>query len=669
MPQTVISTTGRFQDRGCIECPDGYAYSKDEALGVLETTSKEILEAKMFSWTGPNFEIAQKATVVSKTLNPAASRTRKTVSWADTEAARFYDAKPNREQKTMTREMLQECGPQAFEGDFFDGGSIHCNPPRGPRPLVGKDRTYSDEVITYLEMGPYCISHFRGYEDFAETFQALAASVPGELKDRLTYEKIRRFTEMSTNNVVAKAGELEVARMTSGFFDGEPDSPGTLSWIIDYAETIASQYPSDEAVKVCCSPQLLEYWIRNWAAKNDISIETSLTSIQPDVSGYFSSYYDEKNQFMIHSKRTGRVIKFMTNYTPIYTQWKRTGARQYDWRFQPYWTFRPGDDTLDGEVNGIVRDPSTDYGRPYVRCPDGEVRPTSELILVYADSAFEYETGPSNRALTSLINGGQEMTDIQTLMAGSELRWFTGDSVQIHFLDHMKNPANGQCPSNLDNQWFAARASIGTVIREHNRRAMGAAMVRVPYDFEVNQGVDAIVNPCSAPLAEGRPAPTREVNLCKPEEPAPSAQSGCLKLEHSRIIHQSGSEDIEVSVLVSRVGGTDGEVSLDYAFIDDTAIAGTHYVPDNASGTLVLADGEDEACVNFIASPREIDESGTVPDILSFSINWSNVEGADFCDGTGGTHICLKAACVPADDCEVEAPDGCDSCGDATLVP
>lgn len=624
MPVHDFNKAGKFADRGCVSCGDGSLFSPDQVLGVAETFSKNILSKTLEQWEGPSFPIKNVPTKASMAVQPNAITNRMSVFWPNLERQKWYDPVPTLATKQVTKELIDKSGGiEGLDYNYFEGSGLACNPPMGPRALAGKDAGYSSEVWTTFLLGPICTAKYRVLEDLIMYMSAAEAGIGQAIDVSLQYEKINQFVQMSRKNATAVAGTWQ-PKFTEHVFGEFPDSPGSLEWIIYTASIIGSRFPGMQPVRVCCSVQLLQWWILDFVQRHEgqIQINLDFRDIRGAVRGYNTSFTQE-GEFAMRDARTGRQIIFDTSKTPCYQLLNKRGQYEWERRHQPYFVYREGDDTREGEMNGVMQDPNPHLGDADQIHEDGSV--LAELIMIYADDAFHYEAPPLNP-----FAGKFERGAIMPTIGTTQINWYTGVEVDTYFLQHMTDPTTGQCPNNRAKQWIAGEASTHLVIRENNKYAMGSILVQVP---STSTPLGAAPDKCLA--AAARPAPI-ELSTAQPIPPdhcatapeAPEDVAGCLVPQLILNVYADGSDEKTVKVTIERQGGFDGELEVDYTFVAGTALAGTHYTDD--SGTITFAEGErvKQLEIEILPYLKEDEEDIAV----QFQIVWDG----DLCNPFGG---------------------------------
>lgn len=664
MPVHEFNKVGKFADRGCISCGTGSLFSPDQVLGVAETFSKNILSKTMENWEGPRFAIKDVPTKASMSVQPNALSNRMAVFWPNLERQRWYDPVPTLEAKKVTKELInQSGGVDQLDYNHFEGSGLACSPPLGPRPLAGKDAAYATEVWTSFSLGPICTAKFRVLEDLIMYMMAAEQGISQAIDVATQYEKINQFVQMSRRNVSAVAGTWET-KFGEHQFTEFPDSPGSLEWVIYAAGQIGARYAGMEPVRVCCSVQVLQFWIEDFAKRKNCTINLEFHQIKSQVRGYNMSFTEE-GEFKMRDARTGRTIIFDTSKTPVYQLLTRRGQTDWERRHQPYFVYREGDDSREGEMNGVMQDPNPHLGDADQIHEDGSV--LAELIMIYAGDAFHYESPPVNPFAGKFEDGA-----IMPTIGSAQIDWFTGLEVDQYFLSKMTDPETGQCPNNMAKQWIAGWATNHVVIREQNKYAMGSLLVQVP---PTATPLGAAPDKC-LPIA-GRPIPITLTNaspidpaLCGEAPEAPDDVAGCLNPQLVLNVFADGEDNKTYKLLVERVGGRDGELTVDYETVAGTAEAGTHFTA--ASGTLTFADGEVRKQLDIVILPYLFVDAEETPK-LQFNILWDG----DLCNPYGGvtgyeddseTDMVTVVTIVPAKPAYDNTPDPDADCEEGEIA-
>lgn len=633
-PESVPTYQAPFTDRGCLSCPEGSAFSSDDVLGVAETLTKKILSDERENQV-TNYPMNALSTLPTK-LNMAAEMDRFTkrtqVNFPDLYRQKWYDAQPTNELETVSKEVQTDAGLQTLDYSRYAGGSLFCNPPIGPRAVAGQDIGRHVSRAAPLTIGPYCTQgQFRSLDGLVDHLEALAQAVPESLKVMEGAEKLKQFITTSKYNASATSGSYK-PNWYEGAFQQYPDAPPSLEWLIHSAEQVGQRYPAGKEVRVYLSHQTLDYAIRSFVAAETTDISIILGDHVAKGRDRINGIMD--NEFRVVGKRTGRVIVFDTRY-PLYVLVRQKGPQQFAWGEQEAVTPRVGDDDRPGETPGIMFDPNQNWGDPNVKYADGAE--LAEIILMHADNAFWYEAPPVNPFAAKFGDGNI----LPNIGATSEIMWHFGEAVDIHYLSKMENPADGSCPNNRLNQWFAGEAWSRFIMQEDNLRAMAALMVAVPRESTPLVTNGALPEANSTGTIELTSSAYVEPDLCGDKPAAATNPTGCIAPSPVGVFDADAEDDLTVKIPVYRVGGSKGAITVDYTFHDDDALDGTHY--DGTAGTLSFAEGEiyKEASVTIKA-----DSSDPTVKRHAF-IRWSS---EDLCyDGAASGDTYTEADAVKTD--------------------
>jgi len=615
-----FNQAGAFSDRGCVKCPDGHSFSADQVLGVAETFAKKILKKEFENWDGPRFALADIPVKASMAVQTDAVSSRMSAFYPNLHRTQWYDPTPKLSAEKTTKEIIDRAGGiEHVDFNHYDHSSIACGLPMGPRAITGKDAAYSNEFWTNFMIGPICTAYHRSLEDLIAYFHATEDALRQALNVSEQYQRIVQFMAMSRNNTSAVAGTSR-PRFFQHQFGELPTSPGSLEWAIETIDQIASRFPQGKEVRVCISPQTLQWWVKDFSTRHSVDLNIDFKMQKMEVAGYITQFTGE-GDFMVRSVRTGRTIIFDHSRTPVYLLLRKQGLTQWQWDFQPWFVYREGDDTREGEMNGIMQDPNPNYGNANEQYPDDST--LAEYCMVFDESAFHYESPPMNPFSSAGIG------DIMPSLDATQIHYYTGSEVDTYFLQHMADPSTGQCPNNRGKQWFAGEAMRHFIVREMNKYAMGGFMLAVPNQATaLGAGTSgALIDVESQPITMNQADPIA-TKLCEDAPEAPDPVAGCINIQALARHFADGEENTTLLIKLERTGGLDGTVSVDYSMTDGTATDGGAaggYTDD--SGTVEFADGQQFAELEVEILPW-LDEEEEPTGAKDFTINWT---GDDLC--------------------------------------
>lgn len=598
-----------------LACPTGSAYTADDALGVLERVTNNVLLDGFRDWRKPMFPLAgepvRAATYQEMSIN---SKVQQHVFYPNLHRTPFYNPIPALATYEITKELIDECGGSVATAQFIaNSNSLGCAPPRGDRALAGKDRYYQGAATGVLELGPFCITEFLDLRNFAATLEAYKKAAMEAGGMALEYEKIRQFVAMSRKNASAVAGTV-IPKFTASTYSEFPTSAGSLEWVlraIDVGiggELMGSSYDND-AVIIECSAQLRKFWINQYSVQHGVEIRDSLGGTFTEVKGYIHSFEDNGDFTMI-SLRTNRKVVFRISKVPVYTEMKRTGPSAGQWDFQEFYVTELGNDTQSGQANGFRQTGNPFYGDPVNFC-EGEERVLCEQILIHTKGAFHYEAFPNNPLRTRIAADVE--TNLQNLWGGTEVMWSFGTDVQQYWLD----PMNAQLVdtgfsrmSNIDHTWFAGRVKFGLQFVEDRPLEMMSLMVRVPTDESPLSAIQTLADVAHPTAINITAAPTKPApEFCtiipdgvSPPTPGPGKAVTPFKLDYD--LPASGNRT--VTFTFHRVGGVTGALTVPFVVTNGTATEGSNASVNHFQlndGNIVFADGEETATISIILHP------------------------------------------------------------------
>lgn len=654
----------RAADRGCLQCPEGYYFSSDDALSVLEKATNNILLEGWKDYRQPMFPLAGlpvEAAMYPQMANR--SQIQYHVFYPDVQRTTFYNPMPNQQTATVTEKLIAQCGGDIATAQIIaNANSLGCAPPMGNRGISGKDRYFASAATAFFTLGPFCVTNYLDLWDFAGMLEAYKKAAINSAGMALEYEKIRRYVEMSWNNASAVAGTKAPTffKNTIGEF---PTSPGSFEWILNAVDMgIGPEMASmNEEVVVKCSRQLQQYWIEKFKKDHGFTVFTEAMNLRSQTIGYITQFSDN-GDFVLTSLRTNRKVRFTTDVEPVYIEMWQSGITSGKWDFQQYYEMEVGDDPTSGQANGFRQRTNPFYGDPCKAC-DGISKILVEPIMVFSRKAFHYEAFPTN-PLGTQINKDVE-TNLQRLWGTTNIDWYFGSEVQEYFLNPMNASLAGTgspCFSNIDRTWFAGRIRTGLQFVEDAPRLMMTLFVKVPGGQLPLEKSDCILG-CGpgTTYTISNDVPTDQPAICDPipeDVSDEDTEPGCIqtpgKLRFT--LPSSGTKTVKVSAF--RIGGSAGALSVNYAYQDVTAVEGTHYVMSN--GTLSWADGEDgEKSFNVTLEPV-IRQPGQ-HFYVEFKLNWTADADVLCEDAQTATPVCLQLACTQAADGDCPDPY-CDNC-------
>lgn len=645
------------KDPNCFSCPDGWRVPAETAMGVLEKPLAETAMMKNYTGhVGPNFVVGDYSMFpVGKptTDRSDATGTRLSVAVPNPHTVPHYDPTPKVMTKEITKEMINDCGVENIMAEVFDPNALACSPPMGPGVVVGKNRVYSLARTAPLNFGPICTTSFQDFKDFKTLLPEIRnAMIEGSIM-AAEYEKIRLHVATSMNNFTAVSGIANANSARSQFsFSHKPSSYGSLNWALQIVDRIGPYWPSDEEMVFEMSKRTFKKWILDYAKSCDIEISIDKREIRGNISG-FSAQFDSSD-FVITSDGTNRTVRFKHTRTPIYVNVYDTGNDTAEWDFVPFFTYEPGTDTAEGQVNGIFQRPSEEYHMPCVDCNEEQGVTKGELILLKSKSAYKYESFPTNPLATS-IQGVD--TNLQNLYAGTNIRLHTGDTIDIHYLQK-QNQADGGCRSNRLNTMFAYEVQNGFQLRQDNPEAAAALLVKIPVD-------DSRLPTCETcptdDVVDGAALSAKEHSKSGDCEKVPEPEPGtpdCIRIPCNAKYNRPGDDDsVTKCIQIQRIGDGFDELSADYTVVDETT-DGSEY--ELEAGTISILEGESTAEIQIVINGK-CAEDPDFPESKLFKVVFT---GDDICEGgCTETSICVtEAKCsTPCGGCgDSECDDGCD---------
>lgn len=615
----------RLVGSGCLECPSGHRVAADDGLGALETLAKNILTLESREFDGPKFPLSEMPVLEAKT--PLVGGDDYSIEYdyhiPNLQDILTYDPTPSRTIANRVTDAIQNCGFDAVASTMAEMSSIFCNPPRGKTGVMGKDVAPILSRAVPLEMGPFCTTQFQNVDDLAMMYRKMAAYYPNALMQVLNYQRIRDFVSSNYNLASAVAGVRSPRFAQFGFID-RPTSPGCLPWFQEALDQIVGYASQREGWKVCMSQRIFSYWMEEYAKEKGVTLNVDWNNLNANVGDYVIQSNDPSS-VTLRTKR--RNIQFTIDFSmePIYVTDNQIGANEYSWNFQPYFETRAGDDTRSGEAAGFVREVNPHYGAACSACPDGS-QSLSELILIYNGESHEYEAFPTN-PFGSIAELSEVDSSIANIVNSMEMRLFFGVEVDEYFLKPLFEGV-GNCPSNIDNTWFAGRIWAGMRTRLKRKRAAGALLVKVPIEGMVNpeQGT-CMVDQYSDPITLTNHAPESGSRECVDVSgETPADPEGCLRPQALYELTRP-AENTVIEIEVDRVGGLATDLTADYATADGTAAAGTDYTA--ASGTLTVEEGRTRKVIQITILGGDAVVSD--PATTQFVVDWT---GDDLCEGS-----------------------------------
>ncbi len=616
-------TLSRLVGSGCLTCPDGSRVSGDDGLSALETLAKNIMVLNTPEFDGPKYPLSELPTkqAQSQLLGGDDYTIRYDYHIPNLHEIGMYNPNPTRQLAERVIEAVNNCGPEAIISNAYDMASIGCNPPRGRTGVMGKDVAPIISQAAPLEMGPFCVTMFQNQDHLAQMFRRMEAHYPNAALQVLNYNKIRQFIGSCYNLASATAGSKK-PRFNAYQFIDRPSSVGTIEWFSEALDHISAFATSRDNWRVSMSRRLFKRWMLDYAKKHDVTINVDFSGLNQQVGNYIVQGNGGDSVTLITDRLNTRyTIEFTKD--PIYVTDNQVGSEAYEWQFQPWFITRPGDDVRSGEAAGYVRDKNPNYGAACSACPDG-YQSLSELILIYNDEYIQYEAFP-NSPFAGL--GLEHLsTDLQNLWASMQFRYYFGSEVDEYFLKPLFGGV-GNCPSNIDNTWFAGRMWFAFRQRILRARAAGALLVKVPRPEMTNEAeADCLLDEYPEPIVLTPRAPEQGSRECVEAEGEPLDPSGHLRPACYLSVVR-GEEDQTIEVEVERREGLGGELSASYATANGTATAGTDYT--TKSGALPFDEGQVRRVVEIVVkgAPCVDAEEATTK---RFVINWT---GSDLGDG------------------------------------
>jgi hypothetical protein len=610
-------TVSRLVGTGCLTCPDGSRVSGDDGLGALETLAKNIMVLKRPEFDGPKYPLGE--IPVKEARSAQMGGDDYTIDYSfhipNLHEIAMHNPNPTRSLATRVMDAQNNCGPDAIISNAYDMASIGCNPPRGRTGVMGKDVSPIISRIAPLEMGPFCITMFQNQDHLKEMFRAMEAHYPNAAMQVLGYQKIRDFIGTSHNLASATAGSL-TPRFNPFQFIDRPDSVGSIEWFSEALDRISSYATSRDNWRVSMSRRLFRRWMIDYAKKHEVTLNVDFANLNQQVGNFIIQGNGQDSvSFITDRLNTRYTIEFTKD--PIYVTDNQIGEDAYEWQFQPWFTTRAGDDTRTGEAAGYVREKNQDYGAACSACPDGH-KSLSELILIYNDEYISYEALPKS----PFAGLGLEhvATDLQALWGSMELRYYFGSEVDEYFLRPLF-AGTGNCPSNIDNTWFAARLWFAFRQRILRKRAAGALLVKVPRPEMVNVAEgDCLQSEYPDPIV----LTNREPQLGSRE---------CVVVDEEEITDEVGflrpdcyftltapEEDQTIQIEVERRDGFSGALELDYTMTEGTATAPEHYT--TASGSLDFAEGQTRRVLEIVIKAADCVAAEDV-ETRRFTVEWT----------------------------------------------
>lgn len=659
----------RFSDRGCLSCPPGTGLTKDSALDILERVTNQVLTQGFKDFAPPRFPLAglpvKPPTNQYMSVN---SRIKFSVGFPNVHKTRSYDPTPNPTAYNVTRELIDKCGGSLATAQLVsNANSIGCAPPLGTGGVMGKRRYYQQAFTQTMTLGPFCTTDYQERRDFADALMAYKGAAIRASAMALEYEKMRRFVDMSVRNCSAIAGQTRPRFSASGF-DAIPSSPGGLEWMLNAIEMgLGAEVDHNVSITVTVSPQILKFWIEQYAAQHNVPLTTNFGDIRMATQGYVSSF--EGGTFKMKSLKTAREVIFNTDFRPVYTEFYKTQAGA-EWDFQPYFLLEQGDDPDTTQAEGFFQTFNPGYGDAdaYRDC-EGVDRKLCELIFIHVN-AFEYQSFPTNPLGTSIAAGVE--TNLANLWGGTDIKWHFGLAAERYFLDPINKALEGTgapCLNNRKNTWFAGEISNGLQIVELEPRQMMCVAVQVPFT-DTKIGASEAIIPCSPPDAiTVTSAPVDDPKVCVPIPTVTGPDDedeGCFQAPARLQFNLPCDANRTVSVMMRRDPlNVVGALTVPFSVTEGTALEGTagtdHF--RLASGNLVFADGEETAQLDIILHPIAREDGD--PAYVTADLVWDN-DPAVVCgseDATVVTKLCFKLCQQSAAADDSGCPTGgCDSC-------
>lgn len=638
----------RFSDRGCLDCPPGHYVGKDTALDVIERVTNQILTQGFKDFSPPKFPLSGVPIKAPTNQYMASnSRIKYSVGFPNIHKLQSFDPMPAPTSYDVTAELINKCGGSIATAQLVaNANSLGCAPPLGAGGVMGKRRYHQQAFTQTITMGPFCVTDYLERRDFADALMAYKTAAIRASGMGLEYEKMRRFVDMSLRNSSAIAGQTR-PRFTASTFDAIPSSPGSLEWVLNAVEMgLGAEVDHNVGITVTVSPQVLKFWIEQYAKQHDVPLTTSFGDMRMAVQGYVASF--EGGSFKMKSLKTAREVTFSTDFRPVYTEFYQTqeGA---DWDFQPYFLLEQGDDSFTDSADGFFQTFNPNYGDAdaYLEC-QGEQRKLCELIFVHYN-AFEYQSFPTNPLGTSIAPGVE--TNLNNLWGSTGIQWHFGLEVERYFLDRINSALVGTgapCLNNRKKTWFAGELSNGMQIVELEPRQMMCLAVQVPYSDTPLAASEALIacSPPDAIVVGAAPTEAPKVCIAVPDVDGPDAEDeGCFYAPKKLTFALPCDENLSVALLMRRdTLNVNGALTVPFSVTEGTALEGTagtdHF--RLASGNLVFADGADYATLTIVLHPvaREDGDPAFVTATLVFDNDPVVVCGSE--EATVSTTLCFK---------------------------
>ena len=650
-----LLTGGNYS--GCLTCPDNHVVQGDQGLGALETLAKNILTKPPRDYTGPNFPLSEMRTKEAKTrrIGGEDGTVHYSVGFPNIEDYAMYDPTGFEEVVDRTITANGICGPEQMQSAMFDLSSIACNPPRGRGMVMGKDFSPITSRMAPLELGPFCVTQFQNFDHLMQIFEQLEESYPMTAKHIMNLHRIREFIDNNRNLAAACAGDV-APDFNPFYFKNRPNSAGNIHWFFEAIEAIVSRVDSSKRhmFKACMSNRIWKHWMRQEAERLGVNIETNLAQLYEATKSYSIYMNDGKpDSLTLFTERSNCKIQISLTHDPVYVIDEKTGQDCYEWRFQPWYVTRPGDDTRAGESAGFVQEKNPDYGRACSSCPDGEASLTEFIMIYMEDESHCYEAYPTNPFRGTAAFRDNVSEDLSSLYGGMEMKYYFGNDVDQYFLEPLFGNLSERgigCPSNIDNTWFAGRMLFGERTRFMNKYASGVLAVKMPFVGEALEQVACCPVQPAKPDEKYLPKePMTGPPDCVEVEPVEPGEPGCLRPKCDITVGvPAEGEEIELLIPVRRVEGSTGPLQINWTACDDTAENTTDYLVD-AAGTINFPEGVMEACIPVRVPGKPCGETS---DCLKFIIKWEAGDGVLCDDACLETEVKLIIPACAVDECE-----------------
>lgn len=624
---------------GCgLKCPPGTSRADFErTLSVLDEAPIEVLGPVNFEETTyPRFfteDIPMEAPV---SLQCDPMETTYTIDFPESPA--IY---PCRDSKPTNFAITDDssCGPQSFNFEGATSGGLLCEDRIGPNGIATKTHSGGTEFFSSYGFGPICLDKFwrtKRTDELIAFFMSYMNTVPYASEYNLSKLTINELISMSHHNSVAVAGRPDsYHNWTKGGFQEMPTSAGTLEWLLSAAEDIAT-YTTGNEIVINISGTLLDYYINQYAVDKGIQVTADLGMLRRQVRSSLDQVA-ESDEFSFRLRRNGtKTLKLKVNRSAIFVELMEDGSSRVVYKYQDTRVFE------DNGYGGAYGRANANYGKPCYVCPkSGKVIETYEIIPIIGSKAFSFHHFNRNPLAEKLSKYGKIDAHVWPRISSGELRLWTGTEAAL-----IANTMSDCMVSNKDNQLLVGEYRKGRTIREgrgSNGLGYGFLMVKLPGHCDSLPKSMCCLPACPKidPITIV-PKDIADITPCV-ENPPVIPRDCCIKTPSvSQILPPKvGEENAVVTVWVERTCA-DEQQSVSYAFTDETAINGTHYV--GVDGSLVFEPGVLRQSFTYEVLPTA---EGAEPTALTAMIEWS---GEALCE-EAPTVILIKP-CIPKADTE-----------------